>query len=387
MKFTIGLCKPGEKIYDICMKSDQNLKNALTKVYQKKKHFKGVCFPTSISVNEVCGNFSPNAEDTTTLQEGDVAKIDLGVHINGFSAVIAHTVVCSSTNAPVTGKKADVILAAYNAVQNAVRSMHIKPENTNNSVTSNTRTICESYKVSPVEGVLSHRMRRDIIDGPEVVINCTTFDQKVEERKFAHGDVFGLDVMVSTGEGKPREAELKCNVYKRAIENTYKLKTESGRKLLAVVEQNFHTFPFSLNSFDNESELQMKTKIDNFKTAAKMGLVECLKNELLHPYPIMTEKKGEIVAQFKYTIAVRNEGPLIISGVPLDLDQFQSDLKIEDAAIIERLKLSNDEFLPSSKKSVKVAKKKDNKAKKQKKKENKEKRKEELKKKMEAEQK
>jgi curved DNA binding protein len=261
MKFTIGLCKPGERIYDICMKSDQHLKNALTKVYQKKKHFKGLCFPTSISVNEICGNFSPNDEDSTTLQEGDVAKIDMGVHINGFSAVIAHTVVCSASDAKVTGKKADVILAAYNAVQNALRSMHIKPENTNNAVTNNTKTICDSYKVAPVEGVLSHRMRRDIIDGPEVIINQITFDQKVEERPFAHGDVFGLDVMVSSGEGKPRETEMKCNVYKRAIENTYKLKTESGRKLLAVVEQNFHTFPFSFNAFDDESQLKMKQKI------------------------------------------------------------------------------------------------------------------------------
>ncbi|MFM1912307.1 MAG: hypothetical protein RIR51_145 [Bacteroidota bacterium] len=118
-----------------------------------------------------------------------------------------------------------------------------------------------------------------------------------------------------------------------------------------------------------------------------MGLTECLKHELLHPYPVMTEKKGEFVAQFKYTVAVRNEGPIIIAGLPLDLTKFQSDLKIEDAEVNEKLKVSTDEFLPNSKKTVKVAKKKDNKAKKQKKKENKEKRKEELKKKMEAEQK
>ena len=101
----------------------------------------------------------------------------------------------------------------------------------------------------------------------------------------------------------------------------------------------------------------------------------------------MNEKKGEIVAQFKYTIAVRNEGPLIISGVPIDSSKFKSDFQIEDAAIVEKLKVSNDEFLPSSKKVVKVEKKKDNKAKKQLKKDNKEKRKEEMKKKMEAEKK
>ena len=246
------------------------MRDSLNKIYQKPKHFKGLAFPTSISVNEICGNYSPISDVTSdpaeyrVLSEGDVAKIDLGVHINGFSAVVAHTVVVSAKNEVVTGRKADVILAAYNAVQTALRSMNIAPENTNNLVTSLTKKVCDTYKVTPVEGVLSHRMRRDIIDGPEVVINNATFDQKVEERAFEFGDVFGLDVMVSSGEGKPRETELRTSVFKRAIETTYKLKTESGRKLLAVVEQNFHTFPFSFNCFDDEAGLKMKQKIVNF---------------------------------------------------------------------------------------------------------------------------
>ncbi len=269
LKFAIGLCKPGEKIYDICLKTDQHIRDSLAKVYQKQKHFKGLAFPTSISVNEICGNYSPVSEETSdlaeyrVLSEGDVAKIDLGVHINGFSSVVAHTVVVSSKDEVVTGKKADVILAAYNALQAAIRSMYLKPENTNNAVTAATKKICDAYKVTPIEGVLSHRMRRDIIDGPEVIINHATFEQKVEERPFEFGDVFGLDVIVSSGEGKPKETELRTTVFKRAIETTYKLKTESGRKLLAVVEQNFHTFPFSFNSFDNETSLKMKQKIVN----------------------------------------------------------------------------------------------------------------------------
>jgi curved DNA binding protein len=251
------------------MKTDQYVKDSLSKVYQKQKHFKGLAFPTSISLNEICGNYSPVAEENNdpseyrVLSEGDVAKIDLGVHINGFSAVVAHTIVVSSNDEVVTGKKADVILAAYNALQAAIRYMYIKNENTNNAVTAATKKICDSYKVTPIEGVLSHRMRRDIIDGPEVIINNATFDQKVEERPFEFGDVFGLDVIVSSGEGKPKESELRTTIYKRAIETTYKLKTESGRKLLAVAEQNFHTFPFSFNSFDNETELKMKQKIVN----------------------------------------------------------------------------------------------------------------------------
>lgn len=51
----------------------------------------------------------------------------MGAHIDGFIAVAAHTVVIgASTDSPVTGRKADVILAAYWASQAALRLL--KPE-------------------------------------------------------------------------------------------------------------------------------------------------------------------------------------------------------------------------------------------------------------------
>lgn len=47
---------------------------------------------------------------------------DLGAHIDGFIAVAAHTVIVgSSAGKKVTGRQADVTLAAYWAVQAALR--------------------------------------------------------------------------------------------------------------------------------------------------------------------------------------------------------------------------------------------------------------------------
>lgn len=47
---------------------------------------------------------------------------DLGAHIDGFIAVAAHTVIVgSSSGKKVTGRQADVTLAAYWAVQAALR--------------------------------------------------------------------------------------------------------------------------------------------------------------------------------------------------------------------------------------------------------------------------
>jgi len=117
----------------------------------------------------------------------------------------------------------------------------------------------------------------------------------------------------------------------------------------------------------------------------RMGLNECVKNELLHPYPVLSEKKGEVVAQFKYTIAIRNEGPLIICGNQMDLTKYSSEHKIVDENVLKQLAIPLDAFLPNSKKAVKKEKKKDNKEKKKKKKESKLRKKEEAKKKKEDE--
>ena len=383
---------PGANLYELCTQSDAFILDKLSKIYTKKKFIKGLAFPTCISINEVCGNYSAPAEITDdphekkTLTEGDVAKIDLGVQIHGFAAVAAHTVVVSSKpDEKVTGAKADVVLAAYNSLQAALRMMKVKSA-TNNDVTKAIESICKDYGVNPIEGVLSHRMKRDIIDGMECIINKSTFEQKVDDRQFEHGDVFGLDIIVSTGEGKPKETGIKTNVYKRALETTYKLRTDSGRRLLSVVENNFYSFPFTFNVFDKEENIKLKTSISNLKTTMKLGLNECTKYELLHGYPVLTEKNGDIVAQFKYTIAVREEGPVVVCGLPLDVSKFTSEKKITDENIIKTLSSNLDDYLPNYKKSVKVEKKKkkDAKAKRAAKKAAKQKRKEEEAKKKEA---
>ena len=56
----------------------------------------------------------------------------MGVHIDGFIALVAHTIVISDPAAPIEGKKAEVILAAYNAIQAALRLL--RPGNKNNDV-------------------------------------------------------------------------------------------------------------------------------------------------------------------------------------------------------------------------------------------------------------
>lgn len=93
-------------------------------VFKKEKDVKkGIAFPTCLSVNNCICHFSPTKNDPDyELKEGDIVKIDLGAHIDGFIAVAAHTVVAKSDPAAkVKGRAADVILATYWASQAALR--------------------------------------------------------------------------------------------------------------------------------------------------------------------------------------------------------------------------------------------------------------------------
>ena len=65
----------GSKIIDLCVLGDNSILEELSKVFNKKQVFKGIAFPTCISVNEICGYNSPYPEDSTTIKEGDLVKI------------------------------------------------------------------------------------------------------------------------------------------------------------------------------------------------------------------------------------------------------------------------------------------------------------------------
>lgn len=84
---------------------------------------KGIAFPTCLSVNNCVCHFSPiRSEPDILLKDGDVVKIDLGAHIDGFIAVAAFTTIIGATaEKPATGRKADVVLAAYYSSQAALR--------------------------------------------------------------------------------------------------------------------------------------------------------------------------------------------------------------------------------------------------------------------------
>ena len=129
LKETVEACKVGAGVRDICVTADKRMEEETSKAFKKdKKVTKGVAFPCCVSVNNCICHYSPlNSEPDQLLKDGDMVKLDLGAHIDGFIAVVAHTLVVGEKGKKVDGRKADVIMAAHLASEAALRI--VKPGN------------------------------------------------------------------------------------------------------------------------------------------------------------------------------------------------------------------------------------------------------------------
>jgi methionine aminopeptidase len=87
------------------------------------------------------------------LAKGDVVKIQLGAHIDGFASISGETIVVgASAENPVTGRRADVLKAAWTAAEAAMRTL--KVGNKNWAVTEIVGRTSSVWDCKPVEGIV-----------------------------------------------------------------------------------------------------------------------------------------------------------------------------------------------------------------------------------------
>ncbi|KAJ8425065.1 hypothetical protein Cgig2_004289 [Carnegiea gigantea] len=316
LQLVISECKPKAKIVDLCEKGDTFIREQTGNMYKnvKKKIERGVAFPTCVSVNNVVCHFSPLASDESVLEEGDMVKIDMGCHIDGFIATVARTHVIQE--GPVTGRKADVIAAANTAAEVALRL--VRPGKKNKDVTEAIQKVAAAYDCKIVEGVLSHQLKQFVIDGNKVVLSVSSPEMRVDDAEFEENEVYAVDIVTSTGEGKPKMLDEKqTTIYKRAVDKNYHLKMKASRFIFSEINQKFPIMPFTARALEEKR--------------ARLGLVECVNHDLLQPYPVLHEKPGDYVAHVKFTVLLMPNGSDRITSHPLQ--ELQQTKTVDDPEI------------------------------------------------------
>ncbi|KAH8092637.1 proliferation-associated protein 1 [Cristinia sonorae] len=351
LKKLVPLVVEGAKILDICVEGDKLIEEGTGAVYNKAvkgvKITKGLAFPTCVSVNNCVAHFSPLASDplsSQVLAKDDVVKLHIGAQIDGFAAVSAETVVVgASADAPVTGRRADVIQAAWHAAEAAMRL--VKVGNKNWAVTEAVSKVAAAWGCKPVEGMLSCQQTQNVIDGKKRIILNPSESQKkdFETITFAENEVYGVDILISSGEdGKARLEESRTTVYQKDSTVNYQLKMKTSRAVFSEVQKKAGAFPFNLRSLEDEKR-------------ARLGLQEAVQHGLVKPYEVIYAPAGTFVAGFHFTIALLPAGPALITQSPVwyKPELVKSDKQLEDPELKELITKK----LREDKKSKKKAKK------------------------------
>ena len=206
----------------------------------------GMGFPTGLSLNHCAAHYTPNAGNKMVLQQDDVLKVDIGVHVNGNIVDSAFTLafnprydpllaaVKAATNAGIKEAGIDARLGEIGGViQEVMESYEVEINGT-------------TYPVKSIRNLNGHTILPYNIHGTKSVpIVKSNNNTKMEE-----GDVFAIETFGSTGNGVVYEEGEVSHYAKRMDAPKVDLRLSSAKALLSVINKNFGTLPWCRRYLD-----------------------------------------------------------------------------------------------------------------------------------------
>jgi methionyl aminopeptidase len=235
-----------------------------------------LAFPLNVSFNEAAAHDTAMPGDERTFSRGDLIKVDLGIHVDGYIADTAVTVDLGNHGALVEASRA-ALEAAIGAVRPGV-------------VTGELGTIIqatiEEHGYRPVANLTGHGLDRYDLHGkpmiPSVAMNGGTV---LEE-----GMAFAIEPFATTGSGKVTEAT-RVEIYKQIAARPARL--PSAKRILETARPR-RGLPFSRRWVPGDK--------------VEIGLATLVRNGIIHPFPMLHDVPGSFVSQTEHTMIVTEEG-------------------------------------------------------------------------------
>ena len=268
----------------------------------------GISHPTTVSPSSFITPYTPlstDAEDAATvLKANEPVKIQLGAQIDGLGTIVCDTIIVSAKGGEVSGREADLMLATYYANELLLRLMippgllasgtdeekqkaSTQKPATQTKITQMLEKVVKSYDCNLVEGTTSWLFDRNEIESKKKIVLAAADGSKAEGIPEL-GDVWGVEMGVSLGTGKIKTLDNRPTLHRRTA-ITYQLKRPSSRQILSEIVKKFGTFPFSLRQLEDER-------------AAKVGVVECVRQNVVRQYEVVSDKDSAPVARLLTTI-------------------------------------------------------------------------------------
>lgn len=241
-------------------------------------------FPTQTSINDVAAHDCPTPEDERTYRAGDLAKLDIGVHIDGWVVDTATTVNVGGTG---NGR---LIEAARQALAAAIQAC--RPGITVKEVSAAIERAIESAGFTPLENLCGHGVGHYIVHAPPAITNTV----RAAEGRLPQRGVIAIEPFATDAHGKtgPRgEAEV-FRLLPGAKEELQRLGVgaEFAQSLLS-----WRGLPIArryFREFGNETVLETFRKLE--------------RANVLHSYPPLVALSGRPVAQAEHSLYLGPEG-------------------------------------------------------------------------------
>jgi methionyl aminopeptidase len=239
----------------------------------------GLAFPLNLSLNEDAAHDTASDGDERLFVKGDVAKLDLGVHIDGYIADTATTVDL--------GTNPLLLEASHEALEHAIRT--VRPGVSAGEVGAAIQHEIERRGYRPVANLTGHGLDRFVIHRPPTIPNVGIIGGIVLEE----GMVFAIEPFATTGSGRVGEKTRK-EIYQQI--SSKPVRTPSARLIMEHVRER-RGLPFARRWLPDK-----KTDI------AVAGLV---RTQHLHVYPVLADIPGSLVSQHEHTLIVTDDGCIV----------------------------------------------------------------------------
>lgn len=240
-------------------------------------------FPVNLALNSVAAHYTPSAYDESAFKLGDVVKIDVGAHIDGFIADTATTVEVG------TLRHQGMILAAKSALEAAVSLMRAGADMY--AVGAAIESQIKSRGYLPIRNLTGHGLEQYKLHTGFSVPNVPMKG----EAKPVSGQAVAIEPFATDGTGRVVDGDA-GGIY--SLIRAKPQKDPDAEALLNHIIAEYHSLPFAdrwcTNIFSGK-ELNSA-----LRTLVRTGCIR--------PYHILVEAGGGTVAQAEHTVIVGNDG-------------------------------------------------------------------------------
>lgn len=238
----------------------------------------------NICINEAAAHYTPEEEDPILLARGNLVKIDLGAHIDGFIADTATTVEISTSN------WSDLKKASEEALNVALEMLSPGVEVT--SIGTAVEMAITSRGFRPIANLTGHAMRRGNLHAGIAVPNVSGGEAAV----LPSGTAVAVEPFATNGRGRV-SGNRKGNIYQVIRER--ELKDEDANEFLKNVIDRFDWLPFAARWCSPFSE--------RYEALIKKHW----RHGNLRSYPVLSEVAGGMISQHEHSALILENTTII----------------------------------------------------------------------------